>query len=94
MVGVNLYSATMNDFQFVCNLGQSQRMKLFLAPNITRSGRILRAVIATALLIGGIIAITQLAWLGVVLFVISAFVFFEAARGWCVMRACGIKTRL
>jgi hypothetical protein len=24
----------------------------------------------------------------------GAFVLFEAARGWCALRACGIKTRL
>ncbi len=69
-------------------------MKRFLTPNITRAGRILRAAIAIMLLIGGIIAVRELAWLGVVLFVCSAFVFFEAARGWCLVRACGIKTRL
>ena len=36
---------------------------------------------------------TVAAWLGVVLLVMGLFVAFEAARGWCVLRACGIKTK-
>jgi hypothetical protein len=24
----------------------------------------------------------------------GGFAFYEAVRGWCVMRACGIKTKL
>jgi hypothetical protein len=24
----------------------------------------------------------------------AGFVYFEAARGWCVLRACGIRTKL
>ena len=69
-------------------------MKNFFRPNLSRAGRIVRAVLATALLIGGIFAVSHLIWLGVGLFVSAGFVFFEAARGWCVMRACGIKTKL
>ncbi len=69
-------------------------MKNFFRPNITRVGRMVRAVLATAMLGGGIFAIQQIMWLGVVLFISAGFVFFEAARGWCVMRACGIKTKL
>ena len=34
------------------------------------------------------------AWLGFGLLAAGAFVGFEALRGWCVMRACGFKTRL
>ena len=33
-------------------------------------------------------------WLGLLLAVSGGFVLFEALRGWCVMRACGIKTRV
>ncbi len=68
-------------------------MKKFFNPNITRTGRIIRAVLATLLLIGGVIAVQQIVWLGLLLFVSSAFVFFEAFRGWCVMRACGVRTK-
>jgi hypothetical protein len=69
-------------------------MKSFLAPNLTRTGRIVRAVMATIFLVGGLMCIDHILWLAIVLLASSAFVFFEAARGWCVMRACGIKTKL
>jgi hypothetical protein len=32
-------------------------------------------------------------WLGIVLFLGGAFCIFEALRGWCALRACGIKTK-
>jgi hypothetical protein len=70
-------------------------MKKFFTPNITRAGRIARAIFAALLLVGGILAVVnEIVWLGVLLFLASAFVFFEAARGWFVMRACGIKTKM
>jgi hypothetical protein len=33
-------------------------------------------------------------WLGGALALAGLFVLFEALRGWCILRACGIKTRL
>ncbi len=54
----------------------------------------MRAVLGLVLLIGGIIAVRQIAWLGVVLLASAGLVLFEAARGWCFLRACGIKTKL
>ena len=69
-------------------------MKKFFSRNITSAGRWMRACIGLLLLIGGIIALRPVPWLGVVLFISAAFVFFEAARGWCFLRACGIKTKL
>jgi hypothetical protein len=69
-------------------------MKNFFRPNIGRAGRIMRAAIALLLLLGGLAAMSRITWLGVLLFISAGFVFFEAARGWCVARACGIKTRL
>lgn len=67
--------------------------KLF-GRNIEKNGRILRAVIAGVLFLGGLYALTQILWLSAILLVSSAFVLFEALKGWCLMRACGIKTRL
>jgi hypothetical protein len=29
----------------------------------------------------------------ILLFIGGGFVWFEAARGWCMMRACGVKTK-
>jgi hypothetical protein len=69
-------------------------MKNFFTPNISRSGRWIRAILGLMLLIGGFIAVRQVPWLGAVLFGSSGFVLFEAARGWCFLRACGIKTKL
>lgn len=69
-------------------------MKTFFRPNISRAGRILRAAIATVFLLGGLLAVSHVIWLGVLLFISAGFVFFEAARGWCLARACGIKTKL
>ena len=69
-------------------------MKKFFSRNITSAGRWMRAALAVLLLIGGIIAVRQLVWLGVLLFVSAGFVLFEAARGWCFLRACGLKTKL
>ena len=69
-------------------------MKKRFIPNLTRGGRIVRAVLATLLLIGALFAWDTTPWLAVVLGLSSAFVFFEAARGWCAVRACGIKTKI
>lgn len=69
-------------------------MKKRFIPNLTRGGRIVRAVLATLLLIGALFAWGTTPWLAVVLALSSAFVFFEAARGWCAVRACGIKTKI
>jgi len=68
-------------------------MKLF-QPNINERGRALRAF-------GGLILILAAVatWLhsqigAAVLTSIALFMFFEAGRGWCAARACGIKTPL
>ena len=69
-------------------------MKKFFSPNLTSAGRWMRAVIGLALLIGGVFAVRHLVWLGMVLFLSAGLVLFEAARGWCFLRACGFKTKL
>jgi len=74
-------------------LRDSRRMNAFLKPNITRGGRIVRAFMTAALLIAGIIAVQHVVWLGVILFIAAAVGIFEVARSWCLLRACGIKTR-
>jgi hypothetical protein len=67
--------------------------KLF-ARNIEKNGRVMRGIIAALLLLGGVYALTEIWWLGAILLASGGFVLFEALKGWCVMRACGIKTRL
>ena len=53
-----------------------------------------RGVIGTVCLIAGIvIAGDFLLWLGLIFVVAGLFALFEAVRGWCIARACGIKTK-
>jgi hypothetical protein len=67
--------------------------KLF-APNIGRAGRVARAIWGVALIGAGILLFSRSRLVCVLLLAGGAFAVFEAARGWCVMRACGIKTKL
>ncbi len=65
----------------------------FLRPNLDTNGRVIRGILALILGIA-----TALTWshshaAGIALGASSAFVAFEAARGWCVARACGVKTK-
>lgn len=69
-------------------------MKRLFSPNITGTGRLVRGLAALLLLMGAGFGFTVTLWLGVVLAISGAFVLFEALRGWCALRACGIKTRL
>jgi hypothetical protein len=45
-------------------------------------------------LIAGIILADYKLWLCLVLVGFGLFGIFEALRGWCLMRACGIRTKL
>ncbi len=69
-------------------------MKPLFSRNISNAGRLVRGLGALALLLGAGIGFLVSIWLGVVLAVSGVFVLFEALRGWCVLRACGLKTRL
>ena len=69
-------------------------MGKFFAPNITRLGRILRAVWGLALAITGVLLWARSTWICLVLVASGAFALYEAVRGWCIMLACGIKTKL
>ena len=69
-------------------------MSKFFAKNIDRSGRIARAIFGGLLVMGGIAALFWNIWAGVALIAGGAFALFEAFRGWCIMRACGVKTRM
>jgi hypothetical protein len=72
----------------------SLTMKRLFSPNIDKKGRLVRGCLALALLAGAAIGFTASVWLGVVLLASGAFVLFESLRGWCALRACGIKTKL
>ena len=69
-------------------------MSHFFRPNLKRTGRIARGVIGTLCLIAGIITVDFVLWLGLVLVAAGLFAIFESIRGWCLVRACGIKTKI
>jgi len=69
-------------------------MKSFMARNIDNRGRLIRGISALALLVGAGFGFTVSWWLGGLLLASALFVAFEALRGWCALRACGIKTKL
>lgn len=70
-------------------------MNQFFRPNLKRNGRIARGVTGTVCLIAGIILQDSAQWwLGLVFVVAGLFAIFEAVRGWCLVRACGIKTKI
>jgi hypothetical protein len=69
-------------------------MRPLFSRNIGNTGRLVRGLGALALIVGAGFGFFVSVWLGAVLAVLGVFVLFEALRGWCVLRACGIKTRL
>jgi hypothetical protein len=66
----------------------------FFKRNISFQGRMARGITGSILLIGGIIAADYTLWAAIPLVVIGLFCIFEAVRGWCFLRACGIKTKV
>jgi hypothetical protein len=67
----------------------------FLKPNLDHSGRMARGVIGgLCLIVGIIVAGDVLWWVGLIFVVAGLFAIFEAVTRWCVVRACGIKTRV
>lgn len=69
-------------------------MKTLFPRNIDNKGRLVRGLGALALLVGAVFGFFVSAWLGGALLASCVFVAFESVRGWCLLRACGIKTRL
>jgi len=68
-------------------------MNEFFRPNIGAGGRIVRGLLGLAMLAAGWLLWDRAAWASVILFVCGIFTGLEALRGWCLARACGIKTR-
>ncbi len=69
-------------------------MKDFFTRNLDRRGRLFRGLCGVTLLVAAGIAFGESVWVGLVLAGMGAFACFEALRGWCVLRACGLKTRI
>lgn len=53
-----------------------------------------RGITGSILLIVGIILADDTLWACIPLVVIGLFCIFEAVRGWCFLRACGVRTKL
>lgn len=66
----------------------------FFKPNLDRHGRMARGVIGALCLIAGIIVVDYVLWLGLIFVTAGVFAIFEAISKWCVVRACGIKTKI
>jgi Protein of unknown function (DUF2892) len=66
----------------------------FFKQNIGRQGRIARGVIGALCLVAGIIVAGDYTLWGLVLVVAGLFAIFESVLGWCIARACGIKTKI
>ena len=69
-------------------------MSSFWKRNIDYRGRRARGVLGGISLIAGIILADYKLWPCLVLVGFGLFGIFEALRGWCLMRACGIRTKL
>jgi hypothetical protein len=65
----------------------------FFKANLDRNGRMARGVMGALCLIAGIILVDFTLWLGLILVVAGLFAIVESVSGWCVARACGIRTR-
>lgn len=68
-------------------------MKLFQR-NIDNKGRLMRGFMALALFVGAGFAARFSIGLAIGLIASGGFALFEALRGWCALRACGIKTKV
>jgi hypothetical protein len=69
-------------------------MNGFFRPNIRKTGRIARGVIGTLCLVAGIVVAGDFSLWGLFLVAAGLFAIYEALSGWCLARACGIKTKI
>jgi hypothetical protein len=68
-------------------------MKTIFPPNIGRAGRVIRALLGLMLL-GTAVWASRAHWLACAGFALAGVLcLLEAGRGWCLARACGVKTR-
>jgi hypothetical protein len=74
-------------------VGYSCCVGKFFTPNITPLGRVVRTIWGLACIIGAIALRSRGNWAFWLLLSAGGFGLFEAIRGWCIVRACGIKTR-
>lgn len=68
-------------------------MKLF-SRNLSTAGRVVRGLAGAAGLVAAALVWPSSSLGAVLLGAAAVFLVFEALRGWCVARACGIRTPL
>ena len=69
-------------------------MSRFFNRNLNYRGRMVRGVIGALCLIAGIILAGDVTLWGLIPDVTGLFAIFESIRGWCVLRACGIRIKV
>jgi len=69
-------------------------MKSYFARNIETRGRVVRGLAALVLLLTAIVSFQLPIFLRLIFLVSGLFVLFEALRGWCALRAYGVKTKM
>jgi hypothetical protein len=68
-------------------------MNRFFSRNLDFRGRMARGVIGTLCLVAGIVIAGDYSLWGLIFVAAGLFAIFESIRGWCLVRACGIKTK-
>ncbi len=63
------------------------------APNINATGRRIRAAGAFLCGVAAALLWSQVPALAIGLALAALFLAYEATRGWCALRACGVKTK-
>jgi sec-independent protein translocase protein TatA len=91
---VELYQPTVFQDATQTRIKPGQKMNKFFQSNIGRAGRLFRGLLAVGFFVGTWFVFPLAHWAGIVMFCLGAFTLFEALRGWCSLRACGIKTKL
>lgn len=69
-------------------------MRKFLTRNISVWGRLVRTLWGVALIVLALWLSGSGLAIRLFLFAAGGFALFEAVRGWCLLRACGIRTKL
>ena len=69
-------------------------MNNYFTRNIETKGRIVRGLAGVVLLVTAIVTFRFSVLAGLLLLVSGSFVLFEALRGWCALRACGVRTKV
>lgn len=63
-----------------------------MTTNIEKGGRAIRGGLALIFLLAAALLFSESGWLAALFLIAGLFTLFEAARGWCAVRACGFKT--